>query len=193
MPYRILVADPGPSVQKAAQMAFPEPEFRLCPVEDGGRLLEEIAAFRPDTILLALSLPGADAYAVARSLGRTESLRNVPLFLLKGTFELVDRDKAEGVPFEAVVQKPFDSEKLAACVRDAIDRKVTPQSMPEDLPPEESASAGPLPKGPVAGPPGTVSLRAQVREVVREEILEMERELEKRLRARIQPDPGKES
>jgi CheY-like chemotaxis protein len=192
MPYRILVADPGPSVQKAVQMAFPEPEFRLCPVEDGARLIDEAAAFRPDTILLALSLPGIDAYAAARSLARTEALRNVPLFLLKGTFELVDRDKAEGVPLEGIVQKPFDSEKLAATVRDAIDRKVTPQSMPEDLPPEEPAPAGPSLKGPLAGTPRSGALRAQVREIVREEILEMERELEKRLRARIQAGPGKE-
>lgn len=196
MPFKIVVADSGPSVQKAVQLAFPEPEFRLCLIEEGSRLLEEIAAFGPDTVLLSLSLPGTDAYAAARTLCRSEALRNVPLFLLKGTFEIVDREKAEGIPLEGVIQKPFDSEKLAATVRDAIDRKVSPQTMPEEIPPEEPAvespAAGAAFRRPGPARPGSDALRAQVREVVREEILEMERELEKRIRARILADLGKE-
>ncbi len=196
MSYRIVVADPGPSVQRALQLAFPEPEFRLFFLEEGSRLVEALSALGPDTVLLSLSFPGTDAYAVARSLGRMEALRNVPLFFLKGTFELVDRDKAEGIPLEGVIQKPFDSEKLAATVRDAIDRKISPQTMPEEPPPEEPAgdpTPGTVPlRRPVPGSPAGDPLRAQVRELVREEVLEMERELEKRIRARILAELGKE-
>ena len=195
MSYRIVVADPGPAVQKAAQLAFPEPEFRLFFLEEGSRLVEAVAALGPDTVLLSLSLPGTDAYAAARALGRMEALRNVPLFFLKGTFELFDRDKAEGISCKGVIQKPFDSERLAATVRDAIDREVSPQTMPEEPPPEEPAAdpapgAAPL-RRPVPGSPGGDALRAQVRELVREEILEMERELEKWIRARILAELGK--
>ncbi len=200
MPYRIVVADPGPSVQKAFQLAFPEPEFRLFFFEEGARLVESLAALGPDTVLLSLSLPGTDAYAAARSITRLEALRNVPLFLLKGTFELVDRDKVEGIPLEGIIQKPFDSERLVATVRDAIDRKVSPQTMPEEPPLEEPAavpSAGFVPGAAPArrsgsGAPGADALKAQVRELVREEVLEMERELEKRIRARILAELGKE-
>lgn len=195
MPYQIVVADPGPSVQKAVQLAFPEPEYRLFFFEDGARLVEAAAEIGPDTVLLSLSLPGTDAYAVARSLGRLESLKNVPLFLLKGTFELVDREKAEGIPLEGIIQKPFDSERLTATVRDAIDRKISPQTMPEELPPEEPAGASPAAAplrrtGP--GSPAVDSLRTEVRELVRAEVLEMERELEKRIQARILAELGKE-
>ena len=193
MPYRIIAAEPGLSAQKALQLAFAEPEFRLILVEDAGRLVETVAGLAPDTILLALSLPGVDAYAAARALVRQEALRNVPLFLLKGTFELVDRDKTDGLPVEGIVQKPFDGEKLAATVRQAIDRKLSPPTMPEDLPAEEPA-AEPVPGSPPASRPipGTDALRAQVRGLVRKEILDMERELEKRIRARILADLGKE-
>lgn len=196
MPYRIIVADPSPSVQKAVQLAFPEPEFRLFFLEEGSRLVEAVAGLGPDTMFLSLSLPGTDAYAAARSLGRMEALRNVPLFFLKGTFELFDRDRAEGIPCEGVIQKPFDSERLAATVRDAIDRKVSPQTMPEELPLEEPAAdpvRGAAPRRrPVPSHPGGDALRAQVRELVREEVVEMERELEKRIRARILAELGKE-
>ena len=192
MPYRIVVADPGPSVQKALQLAFPDPEFRIFFLQDGSRLVEAVAALGPDTVLLSLSLPGTDAYAAARALGRVEALRNVPLFFLKGTFELFDRDKAEGIPCEGVIQKPFDSERLARTVRDAIDRKVSPQTMPEEPPPEEPAPGAAPPRRPAQGAPGGDALRAQVRVLVREEVLEMERELEKRIRARILAELGKE-
>jgi len=197
MPYRIFVADPGPSVQKAVQLAFPEPGFRLFFLEEGAPLVEAVAAIGPDTVLLSLSLPGTDAYAAARSLSRLEALRNVPLFLLKGTFELFDKDKAEGIPIEGVIQKPFDSEKLVATVRDAIDRKVSPQTMPEEPPPEEPAAdlppSGAVPfRRPGTWSPSADALRSEVRELVRKEVLEMERELEKRIRARILAELGKE-
>jgi CheY-like chemotaxis protein len=195
VPYRIVVADPGPAVQKAVLMAFPESEFRLFFLDEGSRLVEAVAGLDPDTVFLSLSLPGTDVYAAARAFGRMEALRNVPLFFLKGTFELFDRDKAEGIPCAGVIQKPFDSERLAAAVRDAIDREVSPKTMPEEPPPEEPA-ADPRPgvaplRRPVPGSPGGDALRAQVRELVREEILEMERELEKRIRARILAEIGK--
>lgn len=193
MPYRIVAAEAGPSAQKALQMAFPEPEFRLLFVEDPARLVDTVAGMAPDAILLALSLPGIDVYAAAGALARQEPLRSVPLFLLKGTFELVDRDKAGGLSVEGVIQKPFDGERLAATVRDSIDRKLSPPTMPEELPPEEpAAEAGP---GAPAAPrpvPGAESLRAQVRGLVRDEVLDMERELEKRLRARLLAELGKE-
>ncbi len=64
MPFKIVVADPGPSVQKAVQLAFPEPEFRLSFIEEGNRLIEEIAAFRASVAnLLSSSSGGVTANA----------------------------------------------------------------------------------------------------------------------------------
>ena len=42
MPYKIIVADPSPSVQKAAQLVFAEPEFRVYAFDDGASLLESV-------------------------------------------------------------------------------------------------------------------------------------------------------
>ena len=50
MPYKIIVADPSPSVQKAVQLAFAEPEFRVSVFEDGASLLESVAGLRPDAL-----------------------------------------------------------------------------------------------------------------------------------------------
>ncbi len=195
MPYRIVVADPSPSVQKAVQAVFPESDFNLYVFEDGRELVDVLPSIRPDTVLLSLSLPGMDAYEVGRFLAGREEFRNVPLFFLKGTFDLFDSDRAADIPHDGVIQKPFDSEKLAAMVREAIDRKISPPTMPEEPFPEAPAAEAPpgnIDERPApSAPPDTGSkahrgaLQSTVRNLVRTEVLEMERELEKRITARV--------
>ena len=195
MPYRIVVADPSPSVQKAVQAVFPEPDFKFYVFEDGRELVDALLSIRPDTVILGLSLPGMDAYEVGRFLNGREEFRNVPLFFLKGTFELFNSDKAADIPHDGVIQKPFDSEKLALTVREAIDRKLSPPTMPEEPFPEvplpDTASAAPDARPEPSAPPDAGvkahpdALRSTVRDLVRTEVLEMERELEKRITARV--------
>lgn len=196
MPYRIVVADPSPSVQKAVQAAFSESDFKLYVFEDGRELVDALPSIRPDTVILGLSLSGMDAFEVGRFLAGREESRNVPLFFLKGTFELFDPDRAADIPHDGVIQKPFDSEKLAATVREAIDRKISPSTMPEEPFPEApvpaAASAVPAAERPAPSEPPDAglkphpdALRSTVRELVRTEVLEMERELEKRIAARV--------
>lgn len=195
MPYRIVLADPSPSVQKAVQAVFPESDFNLYVFEDGRELIDVLPSIRPDTVLLGLSLPGLDAFEVGRFLAGREELRNVPLFFLKGTFELFDSDRAANIPHDGVIQKPFDSEKLASMVREAIDRKISPATMPEEPFPESptaEARSGSLDERPASSAPpeagsraGPEELPSAFRDLVRMEVLEMERELEKRITARI--------
>ncbi|MCJ7644844.1 MAG: response regulator [Candidatus Aminicenantes bacterium] len=187
MPYRIVVADPSPSVQKAVQAAFSESGFKLYVFEDGRELVDALPSIRPDTVILGLSLSGMDAFEVGRFLAGREESRNVPLFFLKGTFELFDPDRAADIPHDGVIQKPFDSEKLAATVREAIDRKISPPTMPEEPFPEAPSAEFPskgLGESPSSSAPPD-ALRSTVREIVRTEVLEMERELEKRIAARV--------
>ena len=196
MSYCIIVADPSPSVQKAVQAVFPEPDFKLNFFEDGRELVDALPLIRPDTVLLSLSLPGLDAFEIGRFLAGREEFRNVPIFFLKGTFELFDPDRAVNSPYDGVIQKPFDSETLASTIREAIDRKLSPPTMPEEPFPEVPLPAAasavraaerPAPSEPPdAGlKPHPNALRSTVRELVRTEILEMERELEKRITARV--------
>lgn len=131
MPYKILIADASISVQKTAQLAFPEPEFRLFPVEDGAGLLEAAEEIRPDAVLISTSLPGRDPLEVGRLLRSRQDFRRVPLIFLKGTFEGLDPAKA--VPDnDGIFQKPFDSSRLAVAVRELIEAKTVPPTLPEE-------------------------------------------------------------
>jgi len=142
MAYRIIVADPSPSVQKTLQLALPEPEFRLFLSEDGADLLESIGGIRPDAILLSLSLPGRDAFEVGRLLRSREDLRRAPLIFLRGTFEALDVSRLAAADYDGIFQKPFDSERLAASVRELIEKKTWPSTLPEEPVAPEAQPAG---------------------------------------------------
>jgi DNA-binding response OmpR family regulator len=190
VPYRIIVADPSPSVQKAAQLAFAEPEFRVTVFEDGASLLESVADVRPDALLVSLTLPGRDGYEVGRSLRSRKELATVPLIGLKGTFECIDMDRNAPSDYDEVVQKPFDSERLAAVVRDLIARKTGPSSLPEEPFWTEEGQAPDVVAG---GPHGEAACPQeasgpQLKDLVREEIFGMEREIEKRVKAAVLAD-----
>jgi len=181
VPYKIIVADPSPSVQKAAQLVLAEPEFRVFAFEDGASLLEAVASIGPDALVVSLTLPGREGYDVARTLRSRKELATVPLIGLRGTFECIDGDRGAPPEYDEVLPKPFDSERLAGVVRELIARKTGPSSLPE----EPVWPGGQGPAGAVPAPPGSGT---DVRTVVREEIVDMEREIEKRVRARVLAD-----
>lgn len=209
MPFKIILADPSPSIQKNIQIAFPEPEFRLFLFENGEALLEAVSEIGPDAFLLSLSLPVRDGYEVARLLRARTEYRRTPLFFLKGTFEAFDEERIDMTGFDGIVTKPFDSEKLASEVRAIIEKRAGPSSLPEDpvwestkelqkngdgearrtaadrTPPTEAPGPESVSPRSSASPDTRSASESQVREWVREEIYELERELEKRIRARI--------
>jgi len=175
VPYKIVVADPSPSVQKAAQLVFAEPEFRVFFFDNGASLLESVAGIGPDALVVSLTLPGREGYDVARTLRSRKPLATVPLIGLRGAFEGIDGDRNAPSDYDEVVPKPFDSERLAAVVRELIARKTGPSSLPEE----------PVWSGEMVPAEGTAPAGSAVRDVVREEIVAMEREIEKRVRARV--------
>ncbi len=180
MPYTIILADPSPSVQKAAQLVFAEPEFRLSVFEDGASLLEAAAGLRPDALVVSLTLPGRDGYEVGRAVRSRKGLEAVPLVGLRGMFEGLDADRTVPPEYDEVLAKPFDSERLAAVVRELIARKTGPHTLPEEpiLPAEGRATRGAPGPAPTASGP-------EIKAIVREEIGDMEREIEKRVRASV--------
>jgi len=187
VPYRIIVADPSPSVQKAAQIVFAEPEFRIYPFEDGASLLEAVGDIRPDALLVSLSLPGRDGYEVGRALRSRKELESVPLIGLRGGFEGLDADRNAPPEYDDVVPKPFDSDRLAAVVRELIARKTGPATLPEEpaRPVAEADKETPAARRPARTP---AAADTGLKDWVRDELVGMEREIEKRVRARVVAD-----
>jgi len=191
----VVLADASPSVQKAVQMAFSEPDFEVHTIEDGVQAIDSLARINPDAVLLSLALPTRDGYEVGRYLRSREDLRKAGLVLLKNAFEPVDGERLRGLDYDEIVQKPFDSEGLARMVREIVDRKKTPPSFPEEALIEEPSPGGVRPlfkEEEFIPPPSTFAsgdeAEEKVRTIIRDEILSVERELEKRLKASLRAE-----
>jgi DNA-binding response OmpR family regulator len=195
MPYKVILADASPSVQKVVQMAFSEPDFEIHTIEDGLQVIESLAGISPDAVLLSLALPSRDGYEVGRYLRSREEFRKAGLVLLKNAFEPVDAERLRGLDHDEIIQKPFDSEGLAQLVREIIDRRKTPHSFPEEGLIEEPSPAGARPlfkeeefmPSPSSSQPGD-DVEEKVRALIRDEFLSVERELEKRLKASLRAE-----
>jgi CheY-like chemotaxis protein len=195
VPYKLVVADGSPAVQKVVQMAFPEPDFEIHSFEDGLQVMESLGRIRPDAVLLSLSLPSKDGYEIGRYLKSREEFKKAVLVLLRNTFEPLDGDKMRDFDCDGIVQKPFDSEKLAQTVREAIDKKKVPHSFPEESLIEEIPSTGVIPlfeEEEFAPPPAPAApdedIEGKIRRMLQAEILMMERELEKRVKASLRAE-----
>jgi DNA-binding response OmpR family regulator len=195
MPYKVILAETSPSVQKVIQMAFSEPEFEVHTIEDGLQAIESLPRINPDAVLLSLALPSRDGYEVGRYLRSQEDFRKAGLVLLKNAFEPVDSERLRGIDYDEIVQKPFDSENLARLVREIIDRKKTPHSFPEEALIEDAPAEDVIPlfrekefvPPPLSSRPED-EVEEKVRNMLRDEILLVERELEKRLKASLRAE-----
>jgi DNA-binding response OmpR family regulator len=195
MPYKVILADASPTVQKVIQMAFPEPDFEVHAFADGLEAIESLARVRPDAVLLSLALPSRDGYEVGCYLRSREEFHKVGLVLLKNAFEPVDEDRLRGIDTDRVVEKPFDSEGLARLIREIVDRRKTPPSFPEEALLEDPSTGGVLPLfkeeeylPPLASVRPEDEIEARVRVMMRDEALSIEREIEKRLKASLRAE-----
>jgi DNA-binding response OmpR family regulator len=195
MPYKVILADSSPSVQKVVQMAFSEPDFEVHTIEDGLQAIESLARINPDAVLLSLALPSRDGYEVGRYLRSREEFRKAGLVVLKNAFDPVDAERLRGLDCDEIVQKPFDSERLARLVREIVDRKKTPHSFPEEALIEETSPVDALSLfkeeefiPPPSSPQPGDEVEEKVRIMLRNEILLVERELEKRIKASLRAE-----
>jgi len=191
MAYKLIVAEASPSIQKAIQLAFAAADWDIVPFDNGLELTKMIFEVRPDGLLVSLSLPGLDGYSVGRFVRKQEEFRHAALVFMKGVFEVFDPQRAEGVSYDELVSKPFDSVKLAMRMKNLIDAKGEHSGFPESPIPTEGAGKQPsatpaaslFPPGPPAAVPDDLEHRLQ--EWLRRELVGVEREVEKRVRLQI--------
>lgn len=132
MPIRVLLADDSPAVARAVQAALPEGEFVVFVAADGAQASRALGEFEPDAVLAALSLPSKSGAELASELRSLQGGKNPALFFLRGAVEPLEVAKLASIDHDGVILKPFDSQSLAARVRQAVEGRRDIPSLPED-------------------------------------------------------------
>lgn len=114
---RILVVDDESQIRKLLSIALNAHDFHVETAENGNSGIQAVACFKPDLILLDLSLPDIDGVQVIK---RVREWTQIPILILsvRGT----DEDKVEALDSGAddYLTKPFSMNELFARIRTAL-------------------------------------------------------------------------
>ncbi|TAN61251.1 response regulator [bacterium] len=112
MPKKILLADDSITIQKVITITFATEDYDIIIVGDGNSAVKKAKELKPDLILADVSMPGKSGYEVCEAIKSDPVLRHIPVMLLAGTFEPLNKAEAERVKSDDSIVKPFESQEL---------------------------------------------------------------------------------
>jgi len=123
MKRRILVVEDDTSLARVLCDNLVYEGFDVALASDGRRALQEGSAFKPDLVLLDVTLPGLDGFEVCRRLAEEQSRTAIIMLTARAQKE----DKVQGLRLGAddYITKPFALDELLARIH-AVLRRVHP-------------------------------------------------------------------
>jgi CheY-like chemotaxis protein len=118
---RILVVEDNPD-NRVLLHAILDDHYEVRDADNGREGLELIGRWRPDLVLLDVSLPEMDGLEVARRAKADPTTRHIPLIAVTAHAMAGDRNRCEEAGCDDHLSKPFRVEDLLATVRKWIDR-----------------------------------------------------------------------
>lgn len=133
---KILVADDSLTIQKVIRLALSNEGYDIQAVSDGAETLSQIAVFRPDVVLIDVSLPVKNAVEIKTAFDQmTEHQEGLPRFvLMTSAFEQMDEAQIAAAKFDGKLTKPFDPAHLRKVIVDVL--SLSPPPIPKEPPRE---------------------------------------------------------
>ena len=120
----ILVVDDDPVTRTVVSAILKlEEDYHVLEAEDGRRALELAKAARPALIVLDLTMPELDGFAVCRALRADNELAMMRVLILSAHGDEDDKALAERMGADAYLTKPFSSLGLVEVVRQLTDEE----------------------------------------------------------------------
>jgi DNA-binding response OmpR family regulator len=145
MSKKILLADDSVTIQKVISITFASEDYELIIVGDGDAAIKKAKDSTPDLVLADVAMPGKNGYEVSEALKNDPATAAIPVMLLAGTFEPLDKNEAARVKADDSIVKPFESQELLDKVRNLLAKSARAEAAPSEPAP---VKAGPTPGGP---------------------------------------------
>jgi two-component system cell cycle response regulator len=117
---KLLVADDSLTIQKVIRLALSNEGYEIQAISDGADALQQISVFRPDLVLIDVSLPTRTAFEIKRELNAMDEFENTRFILMSSAFEKIDETQASEVKFHGRLTKPFDPAHLRQVLQDVL-------------------------------------------------------------------------
>jgi two-component system KDP operon response regulator KdpE len=124
---RILIVDDEPPIVRALAINLRARGYEVCTAGDGSEALRLTASHLPDAVILDLGLPDLDGVDVIVGL---RGWTTVPILVLSGRHDSVDKVDALDAGADDYVTKPFGMDELMARLRALLRRQGPAEEMP---------------------------------------------------------------
>ncbi|MBI5885464.1 MAG: response regulator [Deltaproteobacteria bacterium] len=132
MSKKILLADDSLTIQKVISITLASEDYDLEIVGDGNAAIAKAKTFQPDLILADVAMPGKNGYEVCEIIKKDPALSKIPVLLLAGTFEPLNREEAGRVKADDSIIKPFESSSFVDKVRSLL-AKAQAEAAPKEV------------------------------------------------------------
>jgi two-component system cell cycle response regulator DivK len=115
---KVLVAEDNPINRELLRELLENRGYAVVEACDGQEALRMVDETQPDILLLDISMPALDGYAVARKIRENPGLTLLPILAITAYAMQGDREKILHSGFDGYLSKPVDAHALA----DELDR-----------------------------------------------------------------------
>jgi DNA-binding response OmpR family regulator len=126
---RILVADDDPDIRQLLRTLLERSGVAVRAAADGREALREFHSWRPELVLLDVSMPELDGWQV---LERIRDMSDVPVLMLTARADELERVRGLQAGADDYVVKPFGRQELVARVHALLRRAA--RAVPDDEP-----------------------------------------------------------
>ena len=109
---RVLVADDDHDLVLSLTMLLRREGHEVRGVHHGGDVVESVAEFSPDALLLDIGLPQQSGYEIARTLRERYGSARPVIIAITGRNQPVDERLTQMLGFDRYLTKPFDPQEL---------------------------------------------------------------------------------
>ena len=120
----LLLVDDDPEILTLLRAKLADEPFELLTAVEGESALNIVRTQKPDLVVLDINLPGLSGLEVCRSLRADKDTRDIPIIILSGRSDQIDR--VLGLEFGAddYVTKPFNPRELILRIHNVLRREI---------------------------------------------------------------------
>lgn len=120
MSARILIVDDEPNIVLSLEFLMEQAGFQVSVAEDGEAALAQLAACRPDLVLLDIMLPRLNGYEVCQRIRANPDWAGIKVVMLSAKGRELEVSKGLALGADAYVTKPFSTRELMALVQNLL-------------------------------------------------------------------------
>ena len=129
--HSLLLVDDDPEILSLLQAKLRKEPFEIFTASEGETALDLVRQEHPDLVVLDVNLPGLSGLEICRALRKGKDTRNIPIIMLSGRGDEIDR--VLGLEFGAddYVTKPFNAQELILRINNLLKRVYHKESVHE--------------------------------------------------------------